>query len=89
MTPAGYHLCFGRAIHCQLLKHFSGLRDVLAHVVSKQQGVGHLLLGPLVALVCNYHQFLIQPGRREEEESDTRDTDGVADMICAQKQRVL
>lgn len=62
VTPAGYHLRFGRAVHGQLLKHFPGLGDVLAHVVSEQQGVRHLLLGPLVALFRNFQQFLVQPG---------------------------
>lgn len=69
MTPVGYHLSFGGAMHGQFLKHFSGLGDVLAHVVSKQQGIRHLLLGLLVAPFCNYHQFLIQPGSSDASQS--------------------
>lgn len=61
MTQAGYRLRFGRAIHGELLKHFFGLGDVLDHIVSKQQGIRHLLQSFLVALFCYFQQFLVQP----------------------------
>lgn len=95
-TPAGYHLSFGRAIHRKLLKHFSGLGDVLAHVVSEQQGVRHLLLGPLVAFLRNFQQFLVQPGSSWGSTSDAGQArvtqlewERRGEAKCAQKQTVL